>query len=287
MGCQFYGLAMLTRFAPSPTGLLHLGHAFSALTVWNVAKAKGGTALLRIEDFDSQRCKPEYEQAIYDDLAWLGLSWPDPVRRSAQHMADYDKVLDSLADRGLIYPCACSRSMIKKSGGTPGWDGVVYPGTCCQRPMKEARTGEALRLNLAAALTQIEGPLSFRETGPLYPGEHSVDPADLRAHRLLDYLGDPVLKRATGDPAYHLACPHDDAAQGITHVVRGADLWRATLLHVVLQKLMGWPTPTYHHHDLIRDERGKRLAKIDASKAIRAYRKEGASPADIRALVGF
>lgn len=274
---------MLTRFAPSPTGPLHLGHAYSALTVWQVAETLGGTALLRIEDFDSERCRPEHEQAIYDDLRWLGLDWPEPVRRSSDHLADYDAVLDTLAVRGLLYPCSCSRRDIAAADAQEGWDGPVYPGTCRHRPISDARPGDALRLDLARALATQDRPLTFTETGPLHPGTHVVDADDLIARS-----GDPVLKRkGKGDPAYHLCVTHDDAAQHISHVVRGADLWRATFLHVALQALMGWPTPTYLHHDLIRDDAGKRLAKIDASKALATYRAEGTSPDDIRAMVGF
>ncbi|MBV7379485.1 tRNA glutamyl-Q(34) synthetase GluQRS [Maritimibacter dapengensis] len=274
---------MRTRFAPSPTGYLHLGHAYSALTVWNVAAATGGTAFLRIEDFDSQRCKPVYEQAIYDDLAWLGLDWPTPVRRASDHVADYDAVLADLAERGLLYPCSCSRSDIKHAGGTAGWDGIVYPGTCRARSMSDVRPGDALRLNLAAAI-EAAGPLpAIHETGPLQAGTHTIDPQET-----LTQIGDPVLKRReTGDPAYHLVVTHDDAVQEMTHVVRGADLWHAISLHVVIQSLMDWPVPTYHHHDLIRDEAGERLAKISHSKAIRAFRDEGATPADLRRIIGL
>jgi glutamyl-Q tRNA(Asp) synthetase len=274
---------VLTRFAPSPTGLLHLGHAFSALTVWRVAEELGGTALLRIEDTDSTRCRPGFEDAIHEDLHWLGLDWPRPVRRQSEHLADYAETLDTLAARGLLYPCSCSRKQIAQAGAQPGWDGRVYPGTCRHRPMADARPGDALRLNLAAAL-DAAGPLpAFTETGPLRPGRHRPDP-----QALLSGVGDPVLRRKqTGDPAYHLACPQDDAAQQITHVVRGADLWNATFLHVVLQTLMGWPVPTYHHHDLVRDEGGTRLAKIAHSRAIRAYREDGLTPRQVKALVGF
>ena len=274
---------MLTRFAPSPTGPLHLGHAYSALTVWQVAAEAGGTALLRIEDFDSQRCTRAHEAAIYDDLHWLGLDWPQPVRRASEHLSDYEAALLRLANRGLLYPCSCSRREIAEADAAEGWDGLVYPGTCRHRPMNDARPGDALRLDLARALATIDRPLRFTETGPLFQGTHRVD-----ADELLARSGDPVLRRKeSGDPAYHLGSPHDDAVQGITHVVRGADLWRATFLHVVLQALMGWSTPVYHHHDLIRDEGGKRLAKIDASKALAAFRAEGASPAEVRAMVGL
>lgn len=274
---------MITRFAPSPTGLLHLGHAFSALTVWEMAEGLGGTALLRIEDTDSTRCRAEYEAAIYEDLAWLGLDWPEPVWRQSDHLADYAATLDVLGAQGLLYPCSCSRKQIAAAGAAPGWDGLVYPGTCRHRPMSDAQPGDALRLNLSAAL-EAAGPLpEFTETGPLHAGTHRPDPAALTLN-----IGDPVLRRKeTGDPAYHLACPQDDAAQGITHVVRGADLWHATFLHVVIQTLMGWPVPVYHHHDLVRDETGTRLAKIAHSRAIRAYRDDGLSPAELRQRVGF
>lgn len=274
---------MITRFAPSPTGRLHLGHAYSALTVWQVARNMGGTALLRIEDTDSTRCRPEYEAAIHADLRWLGLDWPTPVRRQSDHLADYTAVLDDLAARGLLYPCSCSRSAIKVAGARTGWDGLVYPGTCRARPMTQARPGDALRLDLARALARV-GPLpAFTEIGPMHPGTHRPDP-----DQLIGLIGDPVLRRKdSGDPAYHLACPVDDAAQGVTHVVRGADLWHATFLHVALQALMGWPVPHYHHHALIQDETGARLAKIDASRALASYRDAGATPSDIRQRVAL
>ena len=273
---------VLTRFAPSPTGPLHLGHAYSALTVWRLAAESGGTALLRIEDTDSTRARPEWERSILDDLRWLGLDWPEPVRRQSDHLADYDAVLDDLAARGLLYPCSCTRREIAEAGARTGADGLVYPGTCRGRPMQDARPGDAIRLDLARAL-DLTGPARFTETGPLHAGDHEVAPG-----RMLEEIGDPVLRRRqTGDPAYHLACPHDDALQGVTHVVRGLDLWGATPLHVVLQGLMGWPVPVYHHHELITDATGRRLAKIDRSRAIAAYREDGATPSDIRAMVGL
>lgn len=274
---------MITRFAPSPTGPLHLGHAYSALTVWQIAGAAGGTALLRIEDTDSTRCRPEWEAAIFDDLRWLGLTWPMPVRRQSDHLDDYAATLDTLSARGLLYPCSCTRREIGAAGAAPGWDGLVYPGTCRMRPLSEARPGDALRLNLAAALAQTGALPAFAETGPLHPGQHRVD-----GDELIRMVGDPVLRRKeTGDPAYHLACPQDDAAQAVTHVVRGADLWHATGLHVLLQTLMGWPVPVYHHHDLVRDEDGTRLAKIALSKSLASYREAGVSVGQIRAMIGL
>ncbi len=274
-------MTFVTRFAPSPTGPLHLGHAFSALTVLRLAA--GRTVLLRIEDTDSTRCRPEHEAAILDDLTWLGFHWTGPVRRQSEHLAEYTATLEILSARGLLYPCSCTRRDIAEAGAVEGLEGLVYPGTCRGRGMDDAQPGDALRLNMQAALDNIDVKSLFVEEGPLYPGQHSLDPDMLRSQ-----LGDPVLRRKdTGDPAYHLACPQDDALQGVSHVIRGADLWHATPIHVVLQRLMGWPTPHYHHHDLIRDESGKRLAKIDRSKSIARYRAEGATPADIRRMVGL
>lgn len=274
---------MITRFAPSPTGPLHLGHAYSALTVWQMAHDLGGTALLRIEDTDSTRVRPEHEASIYDDLTWLGLSWPMPVRRQSAHYADYDTVLERLGDAGLLYPCSCTRRQISDAGAVVGADGLVYPGTCRDRPMADAQVGDALRLDIAKALTRIDGPLQYRETG-----DDSDRVISITDDLLIKTIGDPVLRRKdTGDPAYHLACVHDDALQNITHVVRGRDLHDLTPLHVLLQKLLGYPTPVYHHHRLISDENGKRLAKIDRSKALVTYRAEGATLQDIKAMIGW
>ncbi len=274
---------MITRFAPSPTGRLHLGHAFSALTVWALATAAEGTALLRIEDNDSTRARPEYETAIYEDLHWLGLDWPEPVRRQSEHAADYAAALDRLAVRGLVYPCSCSRGRIMAEGGTPGIEGIVYPGTCRGRAMESARPGDALRLDLGAALAAA-GPLpGYTETGPRHAGTHAVDAA-----ALMRDFGDPIYRRRiTGDTAYLFACPHDDHAQQVTHVVRGMDLWTTTPLFVLLQVLMDWPVPVFHHHELVTDGTGRRLAKVDQSRALAAYRDDGRTPDDIRRLVGL
>ncbi|MGJ8622454.1 MAG: tRNA glutamyl-Q(34) synthetase GluQRS [Yoonia sp.] len=274
---------MITRFAPSPTGPLHLGHAFSALTVWKVARNLGGTALLRIEDTDSSRARPEHEAAIYTDLAWLGLDWPAPVRRQSAHLDEYRAVLDRLGQDGLIYPCACTRRQIIDAGAPLGADGFVYPGTCRHRSFADADPTDALRLNLRAVLDRIGSDLSYRETG-----SGTAVTVKITHDQLLRQIGDPVLRRKdTGDPAYHLACVHDDALQKITHVVRGMDLRDLTPLHVVLQRLLGYPTPVYYHHGLITDAGGKRLAKIDKSKALSKYRAEGVSPADIKQMIGF
>ncbi len=269
---------MITRFAPSPTGPLHLGHAYSALTVWQAAQEAGGTFLLRIEDFDSTRARPEHEAQIYEDLAWLGLSWPTP-RRQSDHLADYKKVLNALAKQGLIFPCSCNRRTVMAADLGLGPDGPIYPGTCAHRPMSDAKPTDALRLNLTKATALLPPNITYIDTGA-QKTNHVAD--------LVQSIGAPVLIRiTTGDSAYHLTCTHDDALQGVTHVIRGKDVAPLTSIHVVLQHLLGWPTPIYHHHPLITDDTGKRLAKIDKSRSIASYRTEGASPADIRAMVGL
>ena len=278
---------MITRFAPSPTGPLHLGHAFSALTAWN--RARGGQFLLRIEDLDRDRCRPEWEAQITADLRWLGLDWQVPVLRQSEHLAEYEAVIEALGRRGLVYPCSCSRADIRAALSAPqegvprvGPDGTVYPGTCRGRGMDSRQPGDAIRLDIARAVAEA-GPLSFVETGPLHGGTHAIDP-----ETLTEWTGDAVLgRRLTGAVAYHLAVVVDDARQGVTEVVRGADLFEATPLHVLLQAVLGLPRPVYHHHRLIRDERGRRLAKRDDARALRLYREEGKSPADIRAMVGL
>ena len=275
-------MSVRSRFAPSPTGPLHLGHALSALTAEHVARAADGEMLLRIEDTDSTRCRPAHEAAIYDDLRWLGVRWGGPVRRQSDHRADYLRAAADLASRGLVYPCFCTRRDIAAAGARPGTDGLVYPGTCRSRPMEHRRSGDALRLDLRKAFRGAPS-LYFEEVGPLYAGSHTVDPA-----ALLDGTGDPVLVRKdTGDPAYHLAVVHDDAVQGVTHVVRGADLWTATPLHRLLQHLLGLPVPVWHHHDLIRDTDGRRLAKSDGARAIASYRAAGLTSGDVLSLIGW
>lgn len=274
---------MITRFAPSPTGPLHLGHAYSALKVWELANRVSGTALLRIEDTDSTRTRYQFEQGIYDDLHWLGLSWPEPVRRQSEHHEDYWQVLKSLETRGLIYPCSCNRRKIEEAGPARGVEGFVYPRTCRHRTMTEHKTGDAVRLNIHKALGDLPDPLTCQEIGDSEPHVETFG-----HDYIVTQIGDPVLKRKeTGDPAYHLACTHDDALQKVTHVVRGEDVKPLTPIHLILQKLMGWPTPIYAHHPLITDENGKRLAKISKSKAIARYREDGATPDDLKRMVGF
>lgn len=273
-----------TRFAPSPTGLLHLGHGFSALTAWGMAREAQGEFLLRIEDIDQPRCRPEYETAIFDDLHWLGLDWPVPAWRQSEHRAEHDAALERLAGLGVVYPCSCTRADIRAALSAPQEGAAtapVYPGTCRGRSMDSRRPGDAVRLDMARALDLVGTPV-FEETGPVHPGRHAPDRA-----AMLALHGDVVLARRDIGTSYHLAVTVDDAAQGITHVVRGADLFEATGLHVLLQRLLDLPVPVYHHHRLIRDESGKRLAKRDDARALRVYRDRGWSPADIRRAVGL
>lgn len=274
-----------TRFAPSPTGPLHLGHAYSAILAHDMARAAGGEFLLRLEDTDLDRCRPEWETLIVDDLAWLGLTWDGPIHRQSDKIAAYNARLAPLAERGLLYPCACSRADIRAALSAPQ-EGVafhVYPGTCRNRPMADRRPGDALRLNLAAAFDALPECPSFLETGPSHAGTHQIDRATALAR-----IGDVVLSRKGEDiVAYFLASAFDDADQRITHVIRGEDLFDFTPVQVILQRLFGLPTPTYHHHRLIRDDQGKRLAKRDDARAIAKYRAEGTTPRHIRQMIGL
>ena len=281
---------MRTRFAPSPTGRLHLGHAFSALTAWDLAQAAGGGFLLRIEDIDAARCRPEFEAGIYEDLTWLGVAWPEPVLRQSEHLPRYASALDRLTAMGVTYPCRCSRADIRaalsapQEGAAPQ-GGAVYPGTCRGRPIDARADGDAVRLDLGRALDLVDaGALSWEETGPAHRCRHALDPALLRAR-----IGDVVLARKDiGAASYHLAVVVDDAHQGITHVVRGEDLLESTPLHRLLQALLGLPVPTWHHHRLVRDDAsGRRLAKRDDALAVAALRAGGATPDDIRRLAGL
>lgn len=276
-------MTAVTRFAPSPTGPLHLGHAYAALVA--EARAAGGTFLLRIEDLDPDRSRPEWEAQIFDDLSWLGLSWPTPVLRQSQRQAAYDAALDRLWAMGVLYPCTCRRRDILAAASAPqdgapltGPDGIVYPGTCrpAAPPSGPRPRDVALRLDIARACT---APLRYTEAGQ---GDVITQPDTLHTE-----TGDAVLARRGWGAAYHLAVVVDDAAQTVTEVTRGQDLAEATPLHVVLQRLLGLPTPRYHHHRLIRDAQGRRLAKRDDARAIAAFRADGATPADIRSLVGL
>ncbi|MEM1234833.1 MAG: tRNA glutamyl-Q(34) synthetase GluQRS [Pseudomonadota bacterium] len=268
---------MITRFAPSPTGPLHLGHAFSALTAFEAAQQAGGRFLLRIEDTDTTRSRSAWEAQIYEDLAWLGLSWEEPVLRQSANIAAYEAAISRLP----TFACICNRADIRAAMTAPqehhGPDGLIYPGTC--RGSGHGPEGAALRLDLGCAMGALPDMLRW------YEGDV---PQSYRTEDLPLQVGDIVVsRRDTGLAAYHLAVVVDDAAQGVTDVIRGKDLREATIIHVALQHLLGLPTPRYHHHRLIRDETGRRLAKRDDDRAIAAYRRDGLSPADIRALVGL
>ena len=281
---------MITRFAPSPTGPLHLGHAYSAILAHDRARAAGGQFLLRIEDIDPQRSKPQWEAQLLEDLAWLGLTWDAPPMRQSDRRGLYADALDNLWSRGLLYPCACTRKDIDLALGAPqegalhhGPDGPIYPGTCrpAAPPQGPRPLDQHLRLNLNEALLQIgPAPLTFTETGPLHRGHYR-----LSADHFLTKVGDIVLARKDFGTSYHLSVVLDDAAQAVTEAPRGEDLFEATAIHVLLQRLLHLPTPDYHHHALIRDPQGKRLAKRDDARALSKYRAEGASPADIRAMI--
>jgi glutamyl-Q tRNA(Asp) synthetase len=269
-------MAVVTRFAPSPTGFLHLGHAYSAL----FAAAAGDRFLLRIEDIDRTRCRPEFEAAIHEDLAWLGLSWETPVRRQSEHLADYRTALDRLGGMGLLYPCFCTRRDIAASADAPhGPDGPVYPGTCRHRDAGDrarriARSDAyALRLDMARACA-LAGPLTMAECGARVSADPSV-------------FGDVVLARKDTPASYHLAVTLDDALQGVTLVTRGADLFPASFVHRLLQTLLGLAEPAYRHHPLLTDPAGKRLAKRDNAEPLRDLRKRGVSPGDLRRQLGF
>lgn len=273
------------RFAPSPTGPLHLGHAFSALTVWDAAQAAGGRFLLRIEDIDASRSRPEYEAAIYDDLRWLGLAWPEPVLRQSDNLAAYASALARLTAMGLTYPCACTRRDILSAMDDPqegGPDGPVYPGTC--RAGADPDKPQAIRLKMAEAVA-LAGPMTFTETGAGPAGETGAIPID--PDWLIRQAGDIVLARKDTPTSYHLSVVVDDASQAVTHVTRGEDLFSATPIHRLLQNLLGLPAPVYRHHRLIRDQTGRRLAKRADDKAIAVFRDEGASPEDLRRMVGL
>jgi len=271
-------MARVTRFAPSPTGPLHLGHAFAALT----AAARGDRFLLRIEDIDTARCKPEWEAAIHDDLHWLGLTWQQPVMHQSARLQAYDAAVSQLTAMGLTYHCTCTRADIRAAlsapqEGTPlGPDGPVYPGKCRDQHHSDG----AIRLNVIAAMARL-GEIAFTDTGT-NPGEHRFDAAFMSKE-----IGDVVLARRDIGTSYHIAVVVDDAAQTITEVTRGEDLFSATPIHVLLQRLLNLPTPAYHHHRLIRDEAGKRLAKRDDARALSKTRAEGATPDDIRRMVGL
>ena len=278
----------VTRFAPSPTGLLHRGHAFSALTAHRAARDVGGRFLLRIEDIDRTRCRPEYEAAIFEDLAWLGLDWETPVRRQSDHMAEYGAVIGDLAERGLLYRCFRTRREIAEAieaaphGTMEAWRGSPLPPDEEQRRLA-AGDAYAWRLSLDAAERALGGidNLTFVEEGQGPDGERGV----IAARPELG--GDVVLARKDVGVAYHLAVVHDDALQGVTHIVRGQDLFEATHVQRLLQAILGLPTPTYRHHRLLTGPDGKRFAKRDGAQTLRSLREAGMTAPELRAEMGF
>jgi glutamyl-Q tRNA(Asp) synthetase len=284
------------RFAPSPTGELHLGHAFSALVGGREARAAGGRFLLRIEDLDQGRSRPEFVAGIYRDLSWLGIEWERPVLFQSARLPAYRTALDRLTGLGLTYPCTCTRRDIaeavaapQESALPPGPDGTVYPGTCRGRAHRSGETA-AIRLDMRRAIAALDGPaavaaLHFQEldAGPAgETGEVRLDPETLVAG-----TGDVVLARRDGAPAYHLAVVVDDAHQGVTHVSRGRDLFPATPIHRLLQALLGLATPLYRHHRLIRDTAGKRLAKRDRAHSLAQLKADGWRPGDVLRRLGL
>lgn len=272
--------SVVTRFAPSPTGLLHLGSAYAALVAWTRAREAGGRFLVRIEDTDVRRSRREYETAILRDLKWLGLDWDGEVRRQSDHFSDYGRELDRLAKRGLVYPCFCSRAEIEReiaaSASAPhGPDGPLYPGTCRNLPITERKRRIAanrefcIRLDAVRA-AEAAGPYDF------------VDESGGRIAGVPQLVGDFVLARRDTPTSYHLAVTVDDHLQGVTLVTRGEDILPSTHMHVLLQRLLGYATPVYAHHALITDPTGRRLAKRDQDSTVRSLRESGLSPAEVR-----
>jgi glutamyl-Q tRNA(Asp) synthetase len=287
------------RFAPSPNGYLHLGHACSALLNFDLAREAGGRFLLRIEDIDATRCRPEFEAAIYEDLGWLGISWETPVRRQSEHFAAYREAVEKLSGRGLIYPAFESRAeiarLVAERETDAAWprdpDGApLYPGVAKSLPSEARRQliaqglPYALRLDQAAATAQASGftsNLTWTEYGAGPGGETGVVTARPEA------WGDVILARKETPTSYHLSVVIDDALQGITDVVRGQDLFWSTSVHRLLQSLLGIPQPAYRHHRLVLDDAGQKLSKSTRSTALRELRAAGATPADIRLLAGL
>jgi len=281
-----FGAEIVTRFAPSPTGLLHLGHAHSALLAHRTARQSSGRFLLRIEDIDRTRCKPEFEAALIEDLHWLGIDWEEPVRRQSEHFADYAAALERLEASGLLYPCFCSRKDIAAAASAPHeGEAVIYPGTCrgldpvLAAERKTAGAPFALRFDVAKAVRQA-GPLTFREAEP--------DGTNLRETRAEpEHFGDVVLGRRDTPASYHLCATLDDHLQGVTLVIRGEDLRSATHLHRLLQAVLGLASPQYRHHVLLTNESGVRLSKRDGALALRSLRERGLIASAVRKMAGF
>lgn len=280
---------IVERFAPSPTGLLHLGHAYSAWRAWRAARDSGGRFLLRLEDLDTSRVRPEYAAAIKRDLAWLGIDWDGDVLCQSTRAEAYRAALSQLSERGLVYRCRCTRRDIREAISAPqegvpmtGPDGPVYPGTC-RHAGHGSKVPAAIRLDIAAAIRTLGGAgyvsaLGFAELegGANGSGVHRLDP-----DALIRAVGDVVLARKDGAVAYHLAVVVDDAFQRVSHVTRGEDLFPATAVHRLLQALLGLSPPVYRHHPLVRDDAGRRLAKRDDARSIAAYRESGLGPGEV------
>ena len=284
-------IAEVTRFAPSPTGELHLGHALAARVAHDLARRSGGRFLLRIEDIDGARCRPEFEQGIFDDLRWLGLLWDGDILRQSEQLSRYRAQLDELTAAGLTYPCFCTRGEIAAeiaamATAPQGPDGPRYPGTCRRLAVadRQARVSRgdafALRLDVEAAFARVSGSLSFEESGQGPGGEQGVIEVDARAS------GDIVLARKDLGVSYHLAVVLDDDLQCVTLVTRGEDLFSATHVQRLLQAVLGLQQPRYHHHRLVCDETGRRLAKRDAARSLAALRAAGASAIGVLAQLG-
>lgn len=275
----------VTRFAPSPTGLLHLGHALAALVAWEEAVRTGGRFLLRIEDIDRTRCRAEFEEALMDDLRWLGLSWPEPPRRQSEHVDEYAGALVRLREMGVVYPCFCTRAEIEReiaamTSAPHGPEGPLYPGTCRGLSPKEraskiaSSASHAWRLDALRAAS-LAGPLEWIDRRH---GRFVADPS---------VLGDVVLARKDIGTSYHLAVVVDDAVQGVTLVTRGDDLLTSTHLHRLLQHLLGLGVPEWSHHPLVRDASGRRLAKRDTSATLRDLRRQGLAATDVRSRLAW
>tara|TARA_R110002020_G_scaffold64502_5_gene171166 strand:+ start:1347 stop:2243 length:897 start_codon:yes stop_codon:yes gene_type:complete len=288
------GQSPVFRFAPSPNGLLHLGHALSAILNHDMARDSGGRFLLRIEDIDLVRCTPELEAAIYRDLAWLGLEWETPVRRQSEHFADYATALERLREMGLVYPAFMTRGEVKARVAASEAEGAAWPrdpdgsphypeddrhrGDGERRQLMAGGMRHAWRLDMEKAIATVNRQLTWQETVDGTPIIVAADPAA---------WGDVILSRSDAPSSYHLSVTVDDAEQAITHVVRGRDLFQATAVHRLLQELLGLPQPLYHHHRLILDEDGRKLSKSEKSTGLQALREAGASAADIRRRIGL
>jgi glutamyl-Q tRNA(Asp) synthetase len=272
---------LITRFAPSPTGYLHLGHAYSALTAYRKAKEAGGKFLLRIEDIDASRCRPQFYEAIYEDLHWLGISWEKEILIQSKHLNDYADMLTKLDKLGLIYRCYCTRKEIKEQSekifGAPHKnETIIYAGTCRNRTTQpeDGNKQFSYRLNIDKAMDYLGGK-------DLYWQDEAVGQVKANPFR----FGDVILARKDCPTSYYMACTFDDARQNVNFVTRGKDLFEATDIQVLLQNLLGLPTPTYYHHPLICDENGQRLAKRSDAASIRSYREKGLSPKEILELI--